>query len=229
MVAVGDGEEPSKRQSRAGRWHDEMMFRLRPPDWDSVISPDLMFGKKASSRFLELLDASRGYLEFGAGSSTIQAACTGRRFTTVESDAEFLAAVERKCGSAEGTFLFADIGPTGPWGVPRRRRPSPERIALWQGYPLAPWRSLGEDFRADTVLVDGRFRVACVLAVVLHQSDTGWTLLFDDYSDRPEYTEIEEYATVVGRYGRMTEFTAKAGVDLQKAAAAFDRFSADWR
>lgn len=220
---------PNRRQGWAGRLRDEVMFRLRTPDWDEVISPELTFGERANSRFLELLRSSRSYLEFGAGSSTLQVARAGLSYTTVESDVDFLAAVERKCGPGEGTFILADIGSTGLWGVPRRRRPRRERVIRWQGYPLAPWRTLGADFRADTVLVDGRFRVACVLAMVLYQNDFSWTLLFDDYGHRPEYAEVEDYATLVGWHGQMAEFVPKAGVDKEKAASAFERYSADWR
>lgn len=229
MIQNERAAEPSRRQSRAGQWRDEFLFRLRPPDWAAVVSPTLTFGDAANGRFRELVGGSASYLEFGAGSSTIEASEAGRRFTTVESDPGFLMAVERKCQSGSGTFLYADIGPTGPWGVPRHRRVTPERVSRWQGYPLAPWRSLGGDFRADVVLVDGRFRVACVLAVVTHQGDSDWTVLFDDYVDRPEYTEIEEYASLVGCHGRMAEFNRRADVDLTRAQAAFERFSVDWR
>jgi hypothetical protein len=205
------------------------MFRLRPPNWDEAISPELSFGETADSRFLTLVEASTSYLEFGAGSSTLQACRREVRFTTVESDSAFLAAVERKCDSVRGKFLYADIGPTGPWGVPRERKPTLERSQRWQRYPLAPWRALGSDFLADVILVDGRFRVACVLAVVLNQSEADWTVLFDDYGDRPEYSEVEEFATLVARHGRMAEFIRRSNVDLSRAAAAFQRFCGDWR
>jgi len=220
---------PSRRQSKLGRWRDELKFRLNPPDWDSVISAELTFGDEANVRFLNLLGSCHSYLEFGAGSSTIQAARAGRRFTTVESDPGFLAAVERKCKGGSGTFLQADIGPTGPWGVPRNRRATSEQVTRWRGYPEAPWRALGGDFRADMILVDGRFRVACVLAVILNQAASCWTVLFDDYVDRPEYADIEEFATLVGIHGRMAELTPRFGVDPVEVRRAFERFSADWR
>jgi len=52
------------------------------------------------------------------------------------------------------------------------------------------------------VLVDGRFRVACVLESLLSLSPLSETqILLDDYVGRPEYAVVEEYADVkiVGR------------------------------
>ena len=52
------------------------------------------------------------------------------------------------------------------------------------------------------MLVDGRFRVACVLESLLSLSPLSETkILLDDYVDRPEYAVVEEYADVelVGR------------------------------
>ena len=124
-------------------------------------------------------------------------------------------------------FLHGDIGRTGPWGKPFH--PARSRPSLWRRYPLAPWDTFGEDFRADAVLVDGRFRVACALAVILHQPDTRWTLLLDDYVGRSHYQPVEEFAEFVGMRGRMAEFRPAASVSLPAVQAAFEHFVSDWR
>jgi len=59
-------------------------------------------------------------------------------------------------------------------------------------------------------LVDGRFRVACVLkALRMLSHERGWTIVMDDYGDRPQYEVIAEFAEIdrlIG--GRMAVLTA---------------------
>lgn len=212
---------------------DSVVFHLNPPPWDEVLGEELPFGPDAEETFRGLLASCRQYLEYGAGSSTFAAARAGVALVSVESDPCFLEAVERRCrsltsaGAGEERFLHGDIGRIGPWGKPVM--PAVSRPGIWRRYPLAPWQSLGEDFRADLVLVDGRFRVACALAVIAHQPDTAWTLLVDDYVGRNEYRPIASFAELVALHGRMAQFRPRPGVPAAELSAAFARFTGDWR
>jgi hypothetical protein len=186
--------------------------------------------------FLADLRGCRTYLEFGSGSSTLRSVEAGCSVVTVESDRSLLASLEDQCRSVDRpadagalTFIHADIGPTGPWGVPIGKSFSGLLRSRWRAYPTAPWLTLGREFRADMTLVDGRFRVACALSIVIMQRDTDWRLLFDDYVDRQEYWAIERFADMVELRGRMAVFRPKAGLDIVEAGAAFDCFVADWR
>jgi hypothetical protein len=123
--------------------------------------------------------------------------------------------------------VHGNIGRTGPWGKPVF--PSIKRTSAWRRYPLAPWEGLGNDFRADFILVDGRFRVACALAVALHQSDTEWNLLVDDYVDRPEYSTIADFLELQTIYGRMAHFRRSRKFNEYEAWRAFEKFVSDWR
>lgn len=223
------GSPLEKKPSRLGVWRDALRFRLRPPAWDLILTPELPFGPEASRVFLERLSRSASYLEFGAGSSTLQAAHLAGDVTSVESDARFLGAVGLKCLPMEPHLIHGDIGRTGPWGVPSSKRPSRHRVAKWRNYPTAPWRVRGEDYRADLILVDGRFRVACALAVILHQPDENWTLLVDDYAGRTEYQPIGQFAELVALHGRMAEFRPIADPSRSEAESAFEHFVSDWR
>ena len=164
---------------------DSAVSRLFPTDWDSELSSDLSFGQISNQGYSDLLGKSNIYLEYGAGASTLHAVKIGKRVVAVESDENFIRAIEAKCSSLSATLtdglvdlVHANIGRTGPWGKPML--PSIRRPAAWRRYPLAPWKVLGRDFRADFILVDGRFRVACALAVALQQPDIEWDLLVDD-------------------------------------------------
>lgn len=224
----------SRLRAKARDARDSIRFHASPPDWDALLSEDLPFGDQGTNFFHTLTHDCDSYLEFGSGSSTFAVAKTGTPFTTVESDPRFLEAVQRHCAglshsplTTDAHFLHADIGPTGPWGKPVF--PSIPRPETWRRYPLAPWLILGDDFRADAILVDGRFRVACALAVILHQQDTDWTMVVDDYEGRPEYSPINDHATFVGMHGRMAEFRPAPHVSTADAQRAFDHFISDWR
>lgn len=55
------------------------------------------------------------------------------------------------------------------------------------------------------VLIDGRMRKACFAASLLNaESET--TILFDDYSDRSHYHEVEQIVKPSLIIGRMAEF-----------------------
>jgi len=210
-----------------------LAFQVKPPNWGEVLGDELPFGFDGEAAFRSLLESCYQYLEYGAGASSFAAARAGVALVSVESDPRFLAAVENRCrsiapmGTGEERFLHGDIGRTGPWGKPVF--PSMRRPVKWSRYPLAPWQKLGENFRADLVLVDGRFRVACALAVIAHQPDTSWTLLVDDYLDRDEYKPIAQFAELVAMHGRMAQFRSKAGVQHQDISNALAHFVSDWR
>lgn len=155
--------------------------------------------------FLDRLASTKRYLEYGTGGSTYQAARIGVNFIAVDTDPYFLDAVRAKIqgaglGKSGQVFRHADIGRTGTWGRPRGRI-SDARRQLFRRASDPPPECL-EGLLPDLVLIDGRFRVACAFkAFNLLHAETGWTVVVDDYSDRPQYREIEDYGDVrlVGR------------------------------
>ncbi|WP_197375542.1 hypothetical protein [Mycolicibacterium baixiangningiae] len=171
--------------------------------------------------FMERLASATAYLEYGAGGSTYAAAKMGINFVTVDSDPYFLRSVRRKIekdgfAHAHGqSFKFADIGPTGKWGRPVGKVTA-RRLRQFANYSDIPPEYASGTLIPDLVLVDGRFRVACALkATQMLRRHTGWTLVVDDYDERPEYHIIAEYAELTDSVGRMAVFTAAKEVDLQ--------------
>lgn len=135
------------------------------------------------------------YLEYGGGGSTLLAARLGvRNIFTVESDRFFADELQRRLErdghGARAHVAAVDIGETGRWGYPLTR----ERIADWPAYPLDVWTDLAQRrLSPDLVLIDGRFRIACFLASLLH-GRAGATVLFDDYEDRvAHYGAVERF------------------------------------
>lgn len=167
----------------------------------------------AVERLNVLLKGRETYLEFGSGGSTILAARSGvRRVISVESDANWLNDLivkMREFDKVEKHLLLADIGQTGPWGHPV----SEIDWKKWHLYPLiARDLCIKNGFSPDLVLIDGRFRVACFLATLLHvQPET--TILFDDYIDRDHYHIVEQFVAPHSYHDRMAEFNAPPSLD----------------
>lgn len=161
------------------------------PHFDSV---------ETTEWFSDELANARCYLEYGSGGSTYLAAKLGVRFATVESDRGFLEAVKAQIARdgylrSGQVFHHADIGPTGRWGRPLGRV-SDARIEKFCRYSDTP---PGFDVAPDLVLVDGRFRVACVLKAMSKYPAA--TIVLDDYLERPQYSLLEDYVRprMVGR------------------------------
>ncbi|MDE3080733.1 MAG: hypothetical protein KGI94_11940 [Paracoccaceae bacterium] len=144
-------------------------------------------------------------LEYGAGGSTVLAAeRPGKTVITVESDADWVARMQAWFAAnppaGEVVLHHADIGPTKDWGHPADQ----SALRRWPGYALSVWDR--KDFRhPDVVLIDGRFRVACLLATAFRITRPV-TVLFDDYAGRKHYHGVEEFIRPTALVGRMALF-----------------------
>ena len=134
------------------------------------------------------MSQTTNYLEFGSGRSTILAAQTAniKKITSVESDADFWkqqvcsdVCIQDAITSKRLCPLLINIGPSTKWGYPLD-------TSCKQNWPLYHSTAFEGNFAYDLVLVDGRFRIACILQTCLHcSSDT--QLLVHDFFNRPYY------------------------------------------
>lgn len=145
-------------------------------------------------------------LEYGSGGSTVMAAgMPGKTVFSVESGGEWANAMaawfkENPPAAKSVVIHHADIGPTKEWGWPV----SDEHWRMYPGYSMSIWSH--EAFvHPDVVLIDGRFRAACFLAVQF-QITRPVTVFWDDYRKRPSYHEVERYGAPVAMKGRMARF-----------------------
>src|SRR5277367_3658000 len=197
-----------------------------------VVAPDEPhFDEAATPYFLSLLGDCRFYLEYGSGGSTILAAALKKPFVSVDTDRLFLQSLRRKIGAvtAAQRLLHADIGLTGPWGIPfPAGKPSLQKLNKWKAYPKTPWPFINQDDYPDLVLIDGRFRVATALTCCIHMSACSTAkILVDDYADRPSYHIIERHAKRVRMLGRMAVFQP-LHCDQSKLNEVIHRYSSDW-
>ena len=186
--------------------------------------------------FLETLKGSKRYLEYGTGGSTYLAAKHGIEFIAVDSDPYFLKSVRKKISGAGlakptgQTYHYADIGLTGHWGRPIAvRSPSKRRLEKYRRYSDPPPESTEGGRTPDFVLVDGRFRAACVLkAIRMLQHERGWTIAMDDYGDRPHYHVVNDFANIdrlVG--GRMAVMTSLKEFSAEQLDAAIREYETE--
>ena len=145
-------------------------------------------------------------LEYGAGGSTLVAAENAKTAViAVESDRAWFLRMQvwfrENPGPVPVTMHHGQIGPTRKWGFPA----DGEKAQLWPSYALSVWDRA--DFQhPDVVLVDGRFRLACLLTTLFRISKPV-RVLCDDYAARPSYHQIERLAGAPEMTGRMAAFT----------------------
>jgi hypothetical protein len=192
--------------------------------------------EESAEYFRERISKSQVYLEYGSGGSTIVASKNTKQMFTVESDAAFLRAVKKRLKSiaephSQVTLIFVNIGITEEWGIPIFKRPTKRRAARWGRYVTAPWEKLRtRGIEPDTILVDGRFRVACVLQSILNLSSrSNCFILVDDYLDRPEYRAVEEFTDIHAVYGRMVVIVKKEKFDAEGCRQRLVEYQGDWR
>jgi hypothetical protein len=144
--------------------------------------------------------------------------------------------VEQKLAKITGvhsraTLIYANIGLVEGYGIPIFKRPTTKRLLKWANYVDAPWQELRKHrAEPDTILVDGRFRVACVLQSLLNlSSPSGCLILLDDYHDRPHYRAIEQFADISSVNGRMTVFSKKYLFESESCRRALVEYHKDWR
>lgn len=167
--------------------------------------PELTMPAAEAALLRRHYEAARVILEYGSGGSTVLAAeMAGKTVTSVESDrgwVEMMKAWFRANPPASVVQLHhADIGPTAGWG-----RPADESaFRKWPGYALSVWGLRGFK-QPDVVLVDGRFRPACLMTVALRTTKPV-TVLFDDYTGRRAYHTVEALLKPAEIVGRMARF-----------------------
>jgi hypothetical protein len=192
------------------------------------------FDAESTAYFHEQLESARNYLEYGSGGSTILASRMVTNLVSVDSDATLLSDVRRKLEQqdrrAMAKLIYVNIGLTQDWGIPVFTKPTRRRVRRWEEYAKAPWRyfrMIGQ--QPDLILVDGRFRVACVLESLLSLSPFSNTrILLDDYVGRPEYRIVERFADLE-LVGRMAVLRPRKLLDRIQVRRMVKEYSADYR
>jgi hypothetical protein len=119
-------------------------------------------------KLAEIYGTADSVFEYGLGESTYIASEVGvQRYAGIDSDAAWVIQVRDK-SPEHYRFYFADIGVTVAWGYPKDNIILPKSIFQYQLMPL-----LAELQAFDVYMVDGRWRVPCMIVSFLHASARG--------------------------------------------------------
>ncbi len=166
--------------------------------------------------FDEAIKGSRHYLEFGLGGSTIRAIQKSKAMIyTVESSPEWISCMRkylffRFFENRRLQIFPVDIGPVRDWGYPK----SEDFRGSFTRYSADIFQSVDSKL-IDLALVDGRFRVACTLRIVLEcHKNSRIKILIHDFWNRPQYHIVLKYLDTVTRDDTIGLFSIKENIDL---------------
>jgi len=172
---------------------------------EAPLRPELTMPPAEAAWLTEFYEQAGTILEYGSGGSTALAATMPNKTVfSVENDTDWMAKLRAYLAAhppaADLTLHEVDIGRTKAWGMPARH-------AGWRRYhryPVSVWDR--EDFvHPDVILIDGRFRPACLVTAMI-RARRPVTVLFDDYLSRPGYRAVERFARPAEIRGRMARF-----------------------
>ncbi|WHO40830.1 hypothetical protein PMI04_009680 [Sphingobium sp. AP49] len=174
----------------------------------------------------ECLGRASNYLEFGCGGSTLLAAmCPGiKSISTVETDGAWL---EKVAGAQEligapATKFHVDIGETGEWGFPV----SDADAIKWPNYHVHIWDRI--QIRPDMIFIDGRFRVATLLAALMHCPEAS-VLVIHDFWPREHYHAVLPFVDEVRSAETLAVFRPAHGLDWKALCSVYAKHFLDAR
>lgn len=164
-----------------------------------------------TAAFTRYRDRSRNYFEFGCGGSTVFCNSALRKTKSVDNNQEWLNKVRPLIGSTT-ELIYINTGPVLEYGNPA----DPIQTTGFADYSLAFSQ---RDPNTDLVLVDGRFRVACALQIVISDY-TGIVLLHD--AERPEYQPLFKFFTVVERVENLVALRVRSSANKKEAGVLWE-------
>ena len=114
------------------------------------------------------------------------------------------------------SFLYEDIGDAGKWAMPKefsRKKWINYSSGIFEKYP---------NFKPDTILIDGRFRVACTLMSLIKFKEA--TIIIHDFWTRPHYHVLLEYLGLLQKVDDIGVFKAKKEISSVALIADYEAF-----
>jgi len=185
--------------------------------------------RKEKKIFDELIKSSKYYLEFGMGGSTLRALLNSKaKVHTVESSMDWIKFMQRykviKKEENRRLFIYhVNIGPTSELGYPI----SKEFKKFFPNYSSFVFKKLNSE-KLDLVLIDGRFRVACTLQVILNcYNNSNLIILFHDFWKRKKYYSVLNFLDVIEKVDTLGVFSIKKSIDLNVVQKEYEVYKFD--
>ena len=176
--------------------------------------------------FDRAIKKSTYFLEFGLGGSTLRAIQKSKTMIySVESSPEWVNhmreySIVRSCENKRVFIFPVDIGPTREWGLPDQGN---DRI-LFPAYSANIFNLIKKS-NLDLALVDGRFRVACTIKIVLEcHANKNLTIMIHDFWNREEYHVVLKYLDPIDKADTLGLFSIKKSVDLESARRDYEEY-----
>nr|WP_299170434.1 hypothetical protein [uncultured Allomuricauda sp.] len=189
--------------------------------------------KNEKKMFDRILKKAKGYLEFGSGGSTIRALQkSNAKIYSIESSKDWIEFMRKYLivRYNEGTrlnFSHVYIGDTKEWGYPV----NDSSKHLFPKYSSSIFETLDSE-NLDAFFIDGRFRVACVLSVILQISSfdiSNKTILVHDFWNREHYHAVLNYLEVIDRVDTLGVFKIKENLNISDVEKDYDQYKFDSR
>ena len=165
-------------------------------------------------------------LEFGLGGSTIFTLIHSKaKITSVDTNVNWINFMKKykiikTSLSNRLTILYVNIGPTRFWGYPIDNTHQDK----FEQFSKRVFE-INQGVKYDFILVDGRFRVACVLQSILNQSDNEAVFIgVHDYSIREEYKVVEQFLDIEEVSRTLSIFKIKKNVDLEEVKNMYEKY-----
>lgn len=169
---------------------------------------------------------SSQYVEFGLGGSTLRAIQkSNAEIYVVESSCEWLAQMRkyfifRYFENKRLHVFLVNIGQTGDLGYPK---PHNDKNSF-EAYSSAIFESIDRK-KIDLALVDGRFRVACTLQIILScHENKNIKIMIHDFWNREHYHIVLKYLDVVEKADTLGVFVIKDDINIVSVKEDFETY-----
>lgn len=176
--------------------------------------------------FKRIIQNSKCFLEFGLGGSTIFSLINSQTtIVSVDTNKEWIGFMKKYRIIRENLekrlkIYYIDIGATRQWGFPVDE----SSIEKFPDFSSKIFYAENPS-QFDTVLIDARFRVACVLQTILHcYKNPNLKILIHDYSIRKEYHEVEIFLDIIEHDRSLYVFKIKDNIDLDLVQNTYEKY-----
>ena len=186
-----------------------------------------IMSNKEKKLFDNRIKDSKVYLEFGTGGSTFRVLQKSNAIVySIDSSADWIDLMReyrqiRKAESIGKLSLFhVEIGPTREWGRPIGTKYK----EMFPNYS-SKFFNLIDKKVIDTVLIDGRFRVACALKTLLEcYQNNNLQIIIHDFSNRAQYQVLLNYFDVVDKVESLVVLRIKNNIDINSISDTYELY-----
>ena len=185
-----------------------------------------MMSEDEKKLFDDTIKHSKNYLEYGLGGTTLRSIQkSGANIFSVDTSEAWIEYMRqyliiKKNENKRLSIFYLDIGPTRQFGYPV----STKNKSSFPLYSSDIFKRIDKDI-IDLVMIDGRFRVACTLKIIIEcYSNPELRILFHDFWDRPQYHILLKYLDTIDAADTLGLFSIKKAPDPDELAQDYDNY-----